>query len=337
MQKISDFMSKALFDGASGYYRTKNPIGKNSDFITAPEISQVFGELVAAYLLQIFAEKKNKFSLVEMGAGKGTWLKDILTSIKKLADKKIAPAIEFLECAEIHIVEINEVLKKIQKENLKEFSIIWHENFSEFLENQKGEICFISNELFDCFAIDQYVKTDIGWCERLIDSDKFITANFDPKINEFVEKETDFAQAPFGAIFEFSLQAKNFMTQLCEALKTQGGMAIIIDYGYIKNEFANTLQAIKNHQKIDVLKTEGDADITALVNFAMLEKIAKNFKLNSSLISQREFLIKLGIEERRKNLIAKNPDKISEINSSIDRLIGAGQMGELFKCLIVWK
>jgi NADH dehydrogenase [ubiquinone] 1 alpha subcomplex assembly factor 7 len=337
--KVSDFISHSLFDPQSGYYRTKNPIGKNSDFITAPEISQTFGELTSAYLLQIFSVKKTRFSLVEMGAGKGTWMRDILITIKNLADKKIPQAVDFLERAEIHIIEINEVLQKIQKENLKDFTIFWHENFEEFLTEQKGEICFISNELFDCFEIDQYVKTDIGWCERLIDSNRFVTAKFNPEIHRFVEDQIGFLaseNAPINAVFEYSLTAKNFMEQLCKALKAQGGAAIIIDYGYVENIFANTLQAIKNHRKINVLEATREADITALVDFSMLQKITKNFELNSSLISQREFLMTLGIEERRAQLVKNNLAKKAEINSAIDRLIDSGQMGELFKCLIIW-
>lgn len=327
MQKLSDFMSAALFNPQSGYYRTKNPLGKNSDFITAPEISQVFGELLAAYILQIFAGKKNKISLVEMGAGKGTLFFDILFTIKKLAEKNIAPAVDFLERANFHIIEINEVLKKIQQEKLREFKVKWHENFDEFLR-EADEIFFISNELFDCFPIDQFVKTDIGWCERLVDSGKFITANFDPQIHKFVQNLVQI-DAPFGAVFEHSQSARNFMTQLCEALKIKGGIAINFDYGYVKNEFANTLQAIKNHQKTNVLENVGKSDITAHVDFAALDKIAKNCGLNSSLITQREFLISLGMEERRK--ILKNE------NSAIDRLIAPDQMGELFKCHIIWK
>jgi len=132
------------------------------------------------------------------------------------------------------------------------------------------------------------------------------------------------------------LEARNFMAQLCGALKKQGGIAINIDYGYIKNEFANTLQALKNHKRCDVLENIGESDITALVDFLALENIAKNQGFNSSLISQAQFLTGLGIEERRKMLLLKNPEKSSEINSAIDRLIGADQMGDLFKCLIIW-
>jgi NADH dehydrogenase [ubiquinone] 1 alpha subcomplex assembly factor 7 len=128
------------------------------------------------------------------------------------------------------------------------------------------------------------------------------------------------------------------MTQLCKALNQQGGIAINIDYGYIKNEFANTLQAVKNHQKCDVLEAPGEVDITALVDFSALEKIAKNSALNTSLISQAQFLQSLGIEERRQALLVNKSMKNQEkINLAIDRLIDSSQMGDLFKCLIVWK
>lgn len=331
-------MHKALFDKDNGYYRTKNPIGKDSDFITSPEISQVFGELLAVYLLQIFSTQKGEISLVEMGAGRGVLFFDILSSIKKLAEKNNALAIDFFNRTTFHIVEINEILKKIQQDKLssvllprracddKEIEIKWHEKFEDFLQ-EADQIFFLSNELFDCFPIDQFVNTDIGWCERLIDRDSFVIKNFDPKIHQLIQ-ELAGADAPFGAVFEYSDSAKFFMTQLSQALKTKGGIAINFDYGYFKTEFANTFQAVKNHQKTDALKTSGDTDLTAHVDFGALDKIAKNLGLNSSLITQREFLISLGIEERRKKLPAQD--------SAIDRLIAPDQMGELFKCHIIW-
>lgn len=336
MRKISDFMSSALFHQDSGYYRTKNPIGKDSDFITAPEISQVFGELLAAYFLQVASAKKSKIAFVEMGAGKGTLFADILNSIKKLSQKQIPQAVDFLESATFHIVEINPVLREIQKKNLRDFEVTWHENFSEFCStNPTFEIFFVSNELFDCFPIDQFVLTESGWRERIVVERNFTLAPFDRKIHDFVEKEIN-ALSPVGAVFEYSSAAREFMLELCSALKNRGGIAINIDYGYVKNEFANTLQALKNHQKVDLLQNAPDCDITALVDFSSLKKIAENCSLNSSLISQREFLIGLGIEERRKILLAKNPQKKFEINSAIDRLIDLNQMGDLFKCLIIW-
>jgi len=329
-------MNQALFDKDCGYYKTKNPIGKNSDFITAPEISQVFGELIAAYLLQIFGTKKGQVSLVEMGAGKGTLFGDIVNSIKKLSAKKLPLAVDFFERVNFSIIEINPVLKQIQQENLASFKVKWYENFSQFSSQNNDEIFFISNELFDCFAIDQFVLTESGWRERTVVDNKFTLAEFNKEIHQFVEKRIG-VLAPIGAVFEYSKTAEEFMNQLCSALQNKGGMAINIDYGYIKNDFYNSLQALKNHQKVDILKEAPNCDITAHVNFFALDEIAKKHQLNSSLISQRQFLQGLGIEERRKKLIEKNPQNTLEINSAIDRLIDSAQMGELFKTHIIWK
>ncbi len=331
-------MQEALFNKVSGYYLKNNPIGRNSDFITAPEISQTFGELIAAYILQLSANIKKDIRLTEMGAGKGTLFFDILATINKLAKNNNALALDFLRRTRFSIIEISPFLTEIQQEKLKDFKIEWLSCFDRLAIADNEELIFISNELFDCFPIDQYVKTDIGWCERLIEKLQFVTANFDPKINKFVEELVGKKDIPFGAVFEYSVEAKNFMIKLCKALKDKGGVAIIIDYGYIKNEFANSLQAVKNHQKTNVLENVGESDITALVDFLMLEKIAKESRLNSSLVSQGNFLRALGIEERKKALLAQKSGAESDlINSGIDRLINEKQMGELFKCLIVWR
>jgi SAM-dependent MidA family methyltransferase len=388
---IVEFMQEALFNPLHGYYQKKIPIGKDGDFITAPEISQVFGELIGLYFLNLASGSKKPIALVEMGAGKGSLLRNFLLMIKKLAEKNIIEAQNFLEKTSIHIVEISPVLQKIQKESLAEIGIKinWHDNFQGFLENVKKdeEIYFVANELFDCFPINQFIKTQEGWCEKVIslkdEELEFFIEGFNPLKNKIVEqliKESLVCEQGLwtpqqvwgnkleiappvchpaivagsispdnklgfvgngveeNAVFEHSFSAANFMQELAQALHNQGGVALIIDYGYSKNEFKNSLQALKNHQFHDCLKNIGDADITALVNFSLLEKIAKKLALNSSLVSQKEFLEGLGIEERRKILLAeKNDEQKSDINSRINRLIEPGQMGELFKCLIIWK
>ena len=346
--KISELIEKSLFDDEKGYYKTKNPIGKNADFITAPEISQIFGELVAVYLIHVFQNSKKPISLVEMGAGKGTWFKDILQTINKLAHKNNPQALDFLRYAQFHIIEINPVLQKIQQQNLQNFSIKWHKNFDDFVKQKNGEIFFISNELFDCFAIDQYVKTNQGWCERLVDfsnqinleNPQFFLEEFNSKTNNFVEKKLGkflSQNAPINAVFEYSKTAQEFMIKLCESIKKEGGIAINFDYGYSEHEFASTLQAIKNHQKIAFLDGLQDSDITSRVDFLALDKIVKNFELNSSLITQKEFLLSLGAQERVGVLIEKNPHLAQEIESGFQRLVSKNQMGELFKVHIFWK
>ena len=332
--KISEFVNKALFDEKTGYYITRNPLGDEGDFITAPEISSIFSEILAAYLLQICAVEKDNFAMVEMGAGRGVMMRDILNSIKKLADKKNPEALNFLAKAQINIIEIGEKLKEIQQENLKDFQINWHKNFSEFLEKTAGKIFFISNELFDCFAIDQYSFTEMGWCERIVGNERFLLAPFDREIHNFIESEMN-ALVPMGSVYEINFAARDFMKTLCEALKNRGGMAVNIDYGYYKPERANTLQALKNHKSVTIFTK--NCDITAQVDFGALDKIAANFNLGSSLVTQREFLISLGIKEREAILIAQNPQMQENIALAVSRLIDENQMGKLFKCHIIWK
>lgn len=361
--KISELINFLLFDEIHGYYKTQLPLGKNADFITAPEISQLFGELVAIYLLQIFSIKKPNLSLVEMGAGRGFWMSDILRTIQKLAARNQPLALEFISKSTIHIIEINPHLREIQKQKLQDFAInfqiTWHETFEEFLTAQKGEIYFISNELFDCFSIDQFVKTKLGWCERLVELEDdfrvtknfsqkihFSSRDFDQKIHQFVEEKLGWAlsnTAPIQAIFEFSKTAENFMKKLCASLAAHGGIAINFDYGYFVYDFANNLQAVKNHHKIkiesSIIQDLLACDITAHVDFQFLRRIAKEFKLETSETTQSNFLRSLEIEKRTKELATQNPNFAKQIQGEMQRLIGnkEGEMGDLFKCQIIWR
>ena len=359
---IADFINEAMFNPLHGYYRTKKPIGKTGDFITAPEISQVFGELIAAYFLNFILASDKKIALVEMGAGRGTLFRDIILTIKSLT-KKLERELDIKERVSFHIIEISESLTKMQQENLQNYDaqIHWYQDFANFKkQNSNAEIYFFANELFDCFPTHQFIKTKAGWQERMVgianDELVFIAENFSPIKNKMVQSlvnqeaaEDVAAKAiPDNTIFEYSFAAINFMKELSEALKTQGGIGLIIDYGYFNSPFTSTLQALKNHQYHDVLQDAGECDITTLVNFSALQNCAKNSQLHSSLITQREFLLSLGIEERR-NALQSHKNSIQKdfsLNSNnfptshdaaIDRLINPYQMGELFKCHIIWK
>lgn len=339
--KISEFVEKALFDEDNGYYKTKNPIGGSSDFITSPEVSQVFGELLAAYILHAISGYKGEISFVEMGAGRGVLFYDILYTFQKLA-KKDNEIDLLLKNINFNIIEINPVLRKVQKEKLDAFGVNFYENFDKFeKENSDRKIIFISNELFDCFAVDQYILSEGGWRERVIVNDGknrcFSLAPFNKKINEFVKTQIGNVWVPLGGVYEYSKSAREFMQKLCNILKCRGGLAINIDYGYNKNLFVNSLQALKNHKKCDVLEDPGNVDITAHVDFEALDKIAFNYGLNRSFVSQKEFLLALGIENRRKILLEKNQEKEKEINLAVDRLIKSDEMGDLFKVHILWK
>ncbi len=164
---ISQFMNEALFHPKFGYYTNNQPIGRDGDFITSPEISQVFGELIGAYQVNLWQNNYNsqEVNLVEMGAGKGTLMQDLLRFAGKIPN--------FLERVSVNIIEVSPKLQKIQKNNLKNFKIKWWDNFNDFYENnQQKPIFFLANELFDCFAINQYVRIDNIWVEKMVNIDK---------------------------------------------------------------------------------------------------------------------------------------------------------------------
>ena len=158
---IAEFITEAMFNPLHGYYRTKKPIGKQGDFITAPEISQVFGELIAAYFLNFILASKKKIALVEMGAGRGTLFHDTISTINSLT-KKLGRELDIKERVSFHIIEISESLTKIQQEKLQNcgVKINWYQNFASFRkQNPDREIYFFANELFDCFPTHQFIKT----------------------------------------------------------------------------------------------------------------------------------------------------------------------------------
>lgn len=348
---IADFINFLLFNKQNGYYITKNPIGnsKNGDFITAPEISGLFGEILAVYLLNLFSFQQEPVVLVEMGAGQGTLMFDVLKTIKKLA-KTNEVAKKFWQTCQVAIVEISPALTMVQQQKLAEFDISWYIDFTSFLANYQQKIFFFSNELFDCFAINQYIKTKHGWQLKMVafegklenhnfDNLQFLLADFCPKNHSFVcqmlgQEIAD--SAPINAIFEYAPTANIFANELATAIKTQGGVAINIDYGYTNYEFNNTLQVLKNHQKQDFLTSCKNADITALVDFVLLQKIAKQHNLQCSLVTQGEFLQQLGMITRAEILQKNHPQKAKQISIDVARLTDFSQMGSLFKVLIWW-
>lgn len=362
---IAEFMQLALFDEELGYYKTKNPLGKNGDFITASEISQTFCELITAYFIELTSAENNSsknanYQLVEMGAGRGTFFIDMLQTIDSLASKNLTKAIEFVKKVEFNIIEVNQELIKLQQEKIKEFfssakiinkKIQHFQDFVGFIaqaKQQKSSLLFFANELFDCLPIRQFSYFNNDWQERGITKRdnqlKFAFKAVDNETKAIIERKIDaptIKKMQFlgkEAIFEYCQEAEILMAQICKSLAENDGFAIIIDYGYLQNPLIDNLQSLRKHQFSSPLSNIGTADITSLVDFSSLINIAKEQNIAYSLVSQRDFLISLGIEKRREILLKNCPlSQRLEINSSIDRLIDKNQMGELFKCLILWK
>jgi SAM-dependent MidA family methyltransferase len=229
----------------------------------------------------------------------------------------------------------------VQKENLKRHDIKWYKDFTSFESKNKSKpILFVSNELFDCFAINQYVNIDGSWVEKLVGLNDKGDLHFvlDEKHAALSEKISLITQnlGKGGDVFEHSPSSDEFMTQLSISIKKRNGVAIIIDYGFDTNKFQNTLQALRHHKYSNIFNHIGQSDITSLVNFKRLSQIAQQEKLQTWLISQKEFLESLGAETRRKKLLENKSEKEGGlINSSIDRLISSDEMGQLFKVLII--
>ncbi len=322
-----DFFLKKIIYGKNGYYYSKKPIGRKNDFITAPEISQIFGEIIGLYLFYFWKTKiNNKFNLIELGPGNGTLFLDIINSMSKY------PA--FLSDAKIKLIEINKELKKIQKKNLNKnllLNIKWSKkiNFGSSFPT-----VIYSNEFFDCFPIRQFLFKD-AWYEkyvslnreenRLFFNNRIVTKN---KLLNILEKYKD------NRVYEISAERNKYFNKLCKFINKNGGIILTVDYGYLNKINNFTLQGIQNHKFSSVLENLGEKDISSHVNFTDLVNIAKKNKLKiEEFCTQREFLIKYGILERKKTLSKLNNQK--SLNQEIERLIGKKNMGNLFKVLVV--
>ncbi|SMF73981.1 SAM-dependent methyltransferase, MidA family [Xaviernesmea oryzae] len=332
---VTDYFALCLADPEHGYYRTREPFGRHGDFITAPEISQLFGEMVGVFMVHAWQRHgtPSAVRLVEIGPGRGTMMADMLRVIKRIA-------LPLFEGLNVHLVETSERLRGVQRVTLEAFStkIAWHDSFEDVPE---GFTLIAANELFDAIPIRQFVKTATGFRERLVGLDAAGELTFaagvatlDPAL-----LPSPAASIPDGTIFETAPARQAVMQTLCDRLKASGGTAVIIDYGHMVTGFGDTLQAVRNHDFDTPLAHPGEADLTSHVDFEDLAKVALSagVHLNGGL-RQGEFLYGLGLAERAAALSKdKEPAEQRLIAAAVDRLAGegAGKMGELFKVIAV--
>ncbi len=329
---IAEFMAEALMNHEHGYYQKTSPFGKAGDFVTSPEISQVFGELIGIWCAHSWQQMgmPSDFNLVELGPGRGTLMHDLLRGTKNISGLHAA--------MNIFMFEGSSKLQQIQKNCLSSYArkITWI-NKIEHLPTDKPCI-IIANEFFDALPIHQYVKQNGKWCERVISfaSDKYLKFLLTQKeaINRVIDLKHP--NADDGSFVETCPAAITIFKELSKLIHSKGGAGLIIDYGYDKYGYENTLQAVKNHSYHPVLENPGEADITAHVDFVALQEAACDCKITPYLTTQRDFLLSMGIETRKNTLLnnADNSQK-NDIISSIDRLINPKEMGSLFKVLAV--
>jgi NADH dehydrogenase [ubiquinone] 1 alpha subcomplex assembly factor 7 len=303
------------------YYSGKDPIGGAGDFITAPEISQMFGELIGLWLADIWIRngREDPVHYVELGPGKGTLAKDALRSARKYG---LEPR--------VHLVESSQALKDVQVRAVP--GAIWHDDLSTV--PQDGPVLIVANEFLDALPIRQLVRGPDGWRERMVGLQEgqfaFVHGgqNMDPAV------PVEFHQAEEGTILETCPAAAAIMYEVAGRLVDQQGAALFIDYGHAELKAGSTFQAVKDHQKVSPFAAPGEADLTALVDFATLSRIALSRDARHvGTVTQGDWLRGLGIETRAKNLIAQAPQYEQEIGAAMDRLIADDQMGKLFKVM----
>jgi NADH dehydrogenase [ubiquinone] 1 alpha subcomplex assembly factor 7 len=328
---VGEYMALCLGDPDHGYYATRDPLGQRGDFITAPEISQMFGELLGLWMAAIWKQmgEPANVRVVELGPGRGTLMNDALRAVQMI------PA--FREALVVHLVEISPVLKSAQARTLDHWGInvSWHATLDEV---PKGPVIVIANEFFDALPVNQAVKTARGWHERQIGvgpDGKFVftiasepIAHFDMLLPPAVRS------APEQSIYEW--RDDRPAMQLGKRLKDEGGTALVIDYGHTASGVGETLQAVGQHSYADPLTEPGNIDLTAHVDFRALARgVEAMGAIGYGPVDQAQFLTRLGIETRAATLRKKAPSRAAaaDVDAALARLTGAGRtgMGELFK------
>ncbi len=320
---LGEFMSIAMIHPQYGYYINSYPIGADGDFITAPEISQIFGEMIGAWVIDVWLQMGSpNINLIECGAGYGTLMADIIRVGVKIP--------KFVDLVNICIIETQGNMRDKQKSKLSNYTVSWYDNISEIIANKPSII--IGNEFLDALPVEQLKLGNNGWQQRFVDFDgngfKLIWKKADKHLLELLPDKT-----LSNKIYEISKAQIGFIKESSLLIKKLGGAALFIDYGHNKSGYGETLQAVKKHKYSDILKDIGQSDITFHVDFAALKRNIPSYITSPSIVTQRDFLLSLGIKHRAKALINNNIDMEDIIKKQLDRLISKDQMGDLFKVM----
>lgn len=326
---IAAFMTEALFDPRDGYYATKDPIGAGSDFITAPEISQMFGELMGLWAAQSWMDmgSPTEFQLVELGPGRGTMMADALRAARTVPG--------FMDAARVNLIEASAALKAVQAQTLGPTGaqIRWVDRLDLV---PAGPALVLGNEFLDCLPVRQAIRHKGEWCERMVgldDADDGFVFLMGPPLGVDASLIPAALQdAEDGALVEIRPGDRQVVELLAARFSAHPGRALLIDYGPARSEIGDTLQAIKAHEKVAVLDAPGTADLTARVDFQSLLQTAADAGLTGyGPEEQGTFLTGLGLEARAAVLSQNAPDQRSKIARQVWRLTDPDQMGRLFK------
>jgi NADH dehydrogenase [ubiquinone] 1 alpha subcomplex assembly factor 7 len=331
---VARFMALCLGHPRYGYYATRDPFGAGGDFITAPEISQMFGELIGLWAAEIWRRMGTPrcVGLVELGPGRGTLMADALRAAK------VVPA--FRAALSVHLIETSPALHARQAAVLEtlDLPLAWYHDVSELPEIP---LVVIANEFFDALAVHQAVRAADGWHERVIAMDAEDNLSFavhpDPIGDFHAVLPLALREVPIGSLYEW--RSSHPTAELARCVVRSGGAALVIDYGHVESAPGETLQAVSRHGFVDPLRAPGQVDLTAHVDFAALARAALGAGARvHGPVPQGAFLRRLGIEARATMLKQRaTPAQAAEIDAAVRRLIAPGPdgMGELFKAVVI--
>ncbi len=318
-------LARVMSLAADHYYATHEPFGAQGDFVTAPEISQMFGELVGMWLTDLWLRQNSPpgCHYVEFGPGRGTLAADAL---RAMAQFDFVPS--------VHFIETSEALRAKQAENVP--SAVFHDSLATLPTD--GALLVIANEFFDALPVRQLILTHAGWRERVVVRDrgtKFAAMPGSSAMDAAVPE--GLRNSPVGSIFESAPDSTAIMYEIAARIAQQGGAMLVVDYGYAQPGLGSTLQAVKAHAYADPFLDPGTCDLTAHVNFLELGNMARMRQLDLvGPTAQGVWLSALGIQQRAAMLVEATPERTNEIHAARDRLVKPGEMGTLFKVMAVY-
>ena len=324
---VAEYMTACLHDPHDGYYATRPALGEDGDFITAPMISQMFGELIGLWAVETWRGMgaPARVLLAEAGPGTGVLVQDALRAAR------LDPG--FIAAAELWLIETSAPLTALQRERLAGAPL--KPNWAAGLEGlpSGAPMILIANELLDCLPARQFVRVETGWAERMVGLDEVGELVFGLAPRDDLPPASN---APLGAMVEISEAQTVFTASLASRLRQHGGAALLMDYGRDQRGVGDTFQALHRHRKVDPLASPGEADLTAHVDFPSFMAAARAAGgLAPPVRTQRALLCALGAEIRALALARSRPDRADLIGRQLDRLISPEQMGHLFKAAVI--
>ena len=330
---LDQFINISLYDKKFGYYMKKNPFGQKGDFITAPLISNLFGEMIAIWCVAFweYIGKPKKILLVELGPGDGSLCNDLLRTFRQFKN--------FYNSLEINLLEISDKLKTIQKAKINNKKVKWIKKIKEI---NCGPVIFIGNEFFDALPIKQIYKKKKLFFEKYValsNDNKKAKFLYKKANNSLIKRIQNLNLISVGNTIEYPLVALKFLEDIAKKINKFDGGLLTFDYGYTTKKNQNTLQSVKKHKYTNLFSMPHHSDITSHLNFKLFQKILKKNNLNvEKIITQNEFLKKIGILERA-NILSKKMTFKEKANMfyRLKRLMDYREMGSLFKVLFAQK